>query len=117
MEGITHQLLDKTIQRREEELLSKINYLEVNCVCWFLNQKQGKFMIFVSAVWLGNKWWFKISFLVLQVLEKAGRTQKLQQQSSCNLPRMNQGVFAEILVSFAVVFIDHLAPHIEHFKG
>jgi hypothetical protein len=55
MEGITHQLLDKTIQRREEELLSKINYLEVNCVCWFLNQKQGKFMIFVSAVWLGNK--------------------------------------------------------------
>jgi hypothetical protein len=29
--------------------------LEVNCVCWFLNQKQGKFLISISAVWLGIK--------------------------------------------------------------
>jgi len=29
--------------------------LEVSCVCWFLDRKQGNFLISVSAVFLGNK--------------------------------------------------------------
>jgi hypothetical protein len=53
LKGINHQTLDKTIQRRRKELLSKIKPLLVNYDGWFLNQKQGKFLI--SVVLLGNE--------------------------------------------------------------
>jgi hypothetical protein len=37
---------------------------------------------------------------------KTGRTQKLQQQSSCNLPRINKGISCWNSVFFGAILVD-----------